>query len=60
MTRKDFVLLAATLRTTRSAVESPDYKAACELTARNMAHVLANDNPRFDRARFLGACGVQS
>lgn len=66
MTRKDFNEIAFALR---SAV-SPDpdsYATAAALAAAHevrsyIAHSLATycarRNPRFDRARFLAACGV--
>lgn len=50
MTRKDYVLIAAALREARTVAEA----------ARLLADQLAQDNPRFDRERFLKAAGVQS
>lgn len=73
MTRKDYVLIAYSLnrsRPTRDTEQSGngdslyhiggeavlvDYHA--RLCGRVADH-LAADNPRFDRARFLKACGV--
>ncbi len=69
MTRKDYVLIAETLLAERMRVidsreyddgEREDYETQCERDARALADALANDNPRFDRERFLKACGVQS
>lgn len=61
MTRKDYVLIAAALA---SAQPDPyadgarflerQHKRDCE----DIADALASDNPRFDRARFLRACGI--
>jgi hypothetical protein len=48
MTRRHFQLIADALR------ES----AAPEHVARAMADALATTNPRFNRERFLAACGV--
>lgn len=53
MTRKDYILIAAALA---RLADSAD-KASC---AQALTYALANDNPRFDRERFLKACGVQS
>ena len=54
MTRKDYVLIADTIATAWHA--SADSKADL---AYKFADVLEEDNPRFDRARFLVACGVK-
>ena len=53
MTRKDYVLIAEVIAT--SWHTSTDTKRTIAL---NMADALQNDNPRFDRERFLVACGV--
>jgi hypothetical protein len=60
MTRKDYILLpnalarAKPLELTPIAIRQHSY--CCE----EVADALAADNARFDRARFLKACGVQS
>jgi hypothetical protein len=65
MTRKDYVLIAAALRDTL-LIDCPtqEYlmgaKAAARSAAFRIADALGRDNPRFDRERFLTACGVQS
>ena len=74
MTKKDYVLIAAALRGDAAHL-APDavYKSYVTMPAWNkgaydqwhttvlaIAAALASDNPRFDRARFLQACGVQS
>lgn len=62
MTRKDYVLIAACLAAVRADCTADKHRehefAALDAVARDLAHQLANDNPRFDRARFLAACGV--
>jgi len=65
MTRKDYIAIAEVIRQAGPASGMPtDWKTGCnsarEYIARNLAYSLAADNPRFDRARFLKACGVQS
>lgn len=35
------------------------FNAGVDECARNIADVMQADNPRFDRARFLKACGAQ-
>ena len=53
MTRKDYVMIADTIATSWHA--SADSKADL---AYRFADALGADNPRFDRTRFLTACGV--
>ncbi|HET6725866.1 MAG TPA: hypothetical protein VFH85_07670 [Gammaproteobacteria bacterium] len=64
MTRKDYELIAAAIRsalpTALVAADLPLLNQAHGNTALRLAAALASDNPRFDRARFLKACGVQS
>ena len=48
MTRKDYILIAKAIQESTDKTE----------IAYAIATVLAADNPRFDRARFLAACGL--
>ena len=57
MTRKDYVAIAAAIK---DAGERFNMDGAGNYLAHQLAALLARDNPRFDRARFLAACGVQS
>jgi hypothetical protein len=65
MTRKDYELIAATLNAQaleyRSGTAfSHDDDVALEALLRianSVADALTRDNPRFDRERFLSACG---
>ncbi|HEV2816145.1 MAG TPA: hypothetical protein VGW40_02840 [Allosphingosinicella sp.] len=50
MSRKDFELIAATIR----RMPSETAPSAAE----HFADALRSTNPRFDRARFIRACGV--
>ena len=54
MTRKDYVIIAETLAT--AWWDSEYVKSGVVHT---LADALEADNPRFDRARFLTACGVK-
>lgn len=58
MTRKDYILIAAALRDARQANSTAAHEIAISDAAFILARSLANDNPRFDRARFLAAAGV--
>jgi hypothetical protein len=63
MTRKDYVAIAASIHRTGMAMnigKKGTAESALRLAAIDIAATMANDNPRFDRARFLKACGVQS
>jgi hypothetical protein len=64
MTRKDYVLIAAALARPIDAFDTPleTHAASCAWAQAcdNVADALAKDNSRFDRERFLTACGVQS
>lgn len=59
MTRKDYCLIADVLADYTQA-----YNDGEDIEPRNVAHMfaaaLADTNPRFDRARFLAACGVEA
>ena len=60
MTRKDYVLIADTLSNLMKDFNNcGDDSVSLSLVAEELADTLANDNPRFDRARFLDACGVK-
>lgn len=60
MTRKDYILITAALRDTRSAslAQPTPQRKIVDLVCENIADALASNNPRFDRDRFLLACGV--
>lgn len=60
MTRKDYQLIAAALRLARTTnPTSKAHRIALADAAIILARELANDNPRFDRARFLAACCIE-
>jgi len=58
MTRKHFVAIATELSEIRRSMESREALDAVDRSAAAIADVCAETNPRFDRARFLRACGV--
>lgn len=63
MSRKDFEAIAESIKlsvvqATTVTKNHGDRIQAIHITARNLANVLAANNPRFDRARFLAACGI--
>lgn len=57
MTRKDYELIAATLKNQHriAANVSPVGAAWVEYTTMNLALAFTQDNPRFDRERFVKA-----
>ncbi len=63
MTRKDYVAIARAISDQRNAYQpnwDPNLFRALNDVSRELANILQADNARFDRARFLAACGVQS
>lgn len=66
MSRKDYIAVADVLRVERCAVDAgygpPVARTAARIALTHAAHGIAGvfdaDNPRFDRAKFLAACGV--
>lgn len=65
MTRKDYELQALAFKRALAVVEfsedqtfAYDAKSALALTATILADLLETDNARFDREKFLEACGV--
>jgi len=59
MTRKDYVMIAEILKfNQKDFIEGEDGFALIGILAHQFANRLQEDNPRFDRARFLNACGV--
>jgi len=54
MTRKDYVMIAETIAIGWHASAESKRDIAV-----NLANVFEYDNPRFDRDRFLTACGVK-
>lgn len=60
MTRKDYELIASGFRYSKDSADlgaAPDFVDGIEDAARRISELLARDNPRFDRDRFLAACG---
>ena len=62
MTRKDYVLIAQIVASginyEKNFNNNSDAQKALEALAITFSDVLAIENPRFDRARFLEACAV--
>ena len=62
MTRKDYVLIASMIRGVRETESTIDSGQpgvqVLDIMADRFADELACDNPRFNRSRFMLACGV--
>ena len=55
MTKKHYERIAAILHIARTSVPKHNHEW---WIAENLADYFATDNPKFDRARFLQACGI--
>lgn len=60
MTRKHFEAIAAAIVKNCGEGQPPSVRLALDGTAKDLAAIFADENPRFDSARFLAACGVES
>lgn len=58
ISKKHFEEIAAELRAARELDSNPAARQAVERVAEGLAKIFAGENPRFDRARFLKACGL--
>ncbi len=58
MTRKDYVMIAEIINRNSTSGNESTYIQFARM-AEDLATELQNDNPRFDRDRFLTACGVK-
>lgn len=63
MTKKDYISIARVLADNRRDHATYDSQSMaivrCTDVANDIADMLARDNSRFDRERFLAACGVK-
>lgn len=62
MTKKDYIAIARELKTVRTMLQKGQLNHDCaNATLEQVEHMLCQvfieNNPRFDRARFLTACG---
>ena len=61
MTKRDFVAIAKIIREEKTLrVPDPMRDATAQEIARGIARHAKDVNPRFDRAKFLTACGFDS
>jgi len=58
MTRKDYELIAQALANVRGALNVAGQQQTCDALAIELARQLGWDNPKFNKPKFLGACGV--
>jgi hypothetical protein len=58
MTEKTYQTIAAEIRHVRDADLTPARTWAIESVCNALAVCFARENPRFDRDKFLKACGV--
>jgi hypothetical protein len=57
MTRKDYELIARSIRVDRETL-APEDRKFIDMASAGLAEQFAAMNPRFDSRRFLDACGV--
>jgi hypothetical protein len=61
MTRKDYELIAGVfLDLSSDFCNGGEDTISLSLVASELSKALATENPRFDRARFIKACGVSA
>lgn len=59
MTKRHFESIARILKNARgTAIDSGEAPMQVSDVALSLADYFANENPRFDRAQFLTACGL--
>jgi hypothetical protein len=58
MTRKDYELVAASIKTVVDVTYDDKAKITLREVAMQIAYGLTRTNERFDRNRFLKACGI--
>jgi hypothetical protein len=60
MTRKDYKAIADVLNEQQKDFsEHDDGRMLLAIIASRLSQYMAQDNPRFDRSKFLTACGVK-
>ena len=63
MTRKDYIRIAHAISETKNSYDKnwdPNLFRTLKDVSKAIAHELKLDNPRFDKERFLTACGVDN
>ena len=58
MSRKDYVAVAAIIRAEILCYIGTQAEVAAVTIGKRMADYFQSDNPRFDRKKFLAACGI--
>jgi len=58
MTRKDYILISDELYAARQVDYDKHAVNAVDRIIEGLASIFARDNPRFNRTKFLTACGV--
>jgi hypothetical protein len=59
MTKKHFIKIAAEFKNNYLNAASDEARAAIKSTVEGFCSVAISSNPRFDKSRFLAACGVK-
>lgn len=59
MTKKHYIAIAAELQAALSLAEGKEARKSVERIAEGLANIFANDNPRFEKRKFMVACGIE-
>jgi hypothetical protein len=58
MTKKHFITISARIKSRLQTETSEEVKGGVRLVALDLANQFLSENPRFDKGRFLAACGL--
>ena len=59
VSKKHFIRIAALLRSAQKHCQGLSVDQTVEIIRENLAEILSDTNPNFDRTRFLEACNVK-
>ena len=55
MTRKDYVAIASAISAVREYSSASEFQSAVDMVTGAISQAMMQDNPRFDRQRFIAA-----
>lgn len=60
MTKKHYIAISAELQAALNLAEGEEARKSVARIAEGLANIFSVENPRFEKARFLRACGIKS